>query len=127
MAVPFKMVPKRNVLVSPPVVKYYPVAVAAGSVDFDYLCDKVARRSSMSPADCYGAIIALTDVIGEELLQGNIVTLEHLGSFRLTLKGTPADSETDLGKSNITEAKVIYKPSKIMSRVIRGAKFRRLR
>jgi predicted histone-like DNA-binding protein len=127
MAVLFKMIPKKNMLVSPPVVKYYPVAISDGEADFDYLCKRVAQRSTVSAADCYGALVALTEVIGEELLDGKIVSLDRLGSFKLTLKGTPADTAHELGKSNVIGAKVVYKPSKIMKKTIGSARFKRLR
>lgn len=127
MPVHFKMVPKRNMLVSPPEVKYFPTVVSSGEVDFEYLAKTVADRSTFSEADCYGALIGLTEVIGEELLKGNIVSLDRLGSFRLTIKGTAADTEQELGKTNIIEAKIVYRPSKMMKRTLRGAKFKRLR
>jgi hypothetical protein len=52
MAVNFKMVPKKNILVSPPQVKYYPCAIHKGEEDLDSLAELVSSQSSMSKADC---------------------------------------------------------------------------
>ncbi len=42
MAIQFKMVPKKNILVSPPQIKYYPCALHEGEEDLDILAEMVA-------------------------------------------------------------------------------------
>lgn len=127
MPVKFKMVPKKNVLVHPPEIKYYPCAVSQGEVDLDDLAEVVASRSTVSRADCYGVIYGLTQVIGEMLSDGKIVKIDALGSLKLTLQGTPADSETELGKSNIKKVNVIYKPAKELKNKLKRITFKRIR
>lgn len=112
---------------SPPVTKYYPCAVHSGEVDLDRLSDIAASRSTLSKADCYAAIIALTQAIGESLSEGHIVRLDNLGTFQITLKGLPADSPEDLGKANIKKGAVIYKPSRKMKEVIKNLSYKRIR
>lgn len=127
MAISFKLTGKKNPMTTPPEIKYYPVAIHDGEVTLDYIAKRVAMRSTISEADCYGALIALTEVIGEELSDGKIVKLERLGSFQVTLQGTPADSDKDLGKSNIKGARIVYKPSKEMKRTLAKLQFKRMR
>ena len=121
------MVPKKNNLVSPPITKYYPCAVHTGEEDLDSLSEIVASRSSLSKADCYGVIIAMTQVIGESLSEGRIVKIDNLGTFQITLKGLPADSPEDLGKASIKGANIIYKPSRNMKQTIKQLKYKRIR
>jgi hypothetical protein len=66
------MIPKRNSLVSPPIIKYYPCAVSKGEVNLDNLARIIASRTTMSRPDCFGGIMALSDVFGESLANGNI-------------------------------------------------------
>jgi len=127
MAVSFKMVPKKNNLVSPPETKYYPCAVHSGEVNLNQLAAIVASRSTVSRVDCYGVIIGLTQAISESLAAGRIVKIDELGTFQLTLQGLPADSPADLGKSNIKGAKIIYKPSKDMKSNLRQLTYKRIR
>ena len=127
MSVQFKMVPKKNILVSPPVIKYYPCAVSKGEVNLDDLAKIISGRCSMSRADCYGVIIALSDAIGEALSNGNIVKIDNLGSFQLNLSGTPAATEDALGKSNIKGAKINYKPSKDLKIKVNKITYKRMR
>lgn len=127
MAVTFKMVPKKNIMVDPPVIKYYPCAVSQGKVDLEALAQVVASRTTMSEADCYGVLVALTKAIGDSLVNGKIIDLDFLGSFTLTLQGTPADTLDELGKSTIKKVNIAYKPSKTLKKKINESTFTRLR
>ena len=92
MAIEFKMVPKQNNIASPPQTKYYPCAVSKGEVDLEYLAEIIASRSTVTVADCYGVLIGMSQVIGEELANGKIVKIDRLGTFALTLKGVGTDT-----------------------------------
>lgn len=127
MPVKYKMVPKKNSLVSPPEIKYYPCAVSQGEVTLDDLAKIIASRSTVSRADCYGVIYGLTQVIGEMLSEGKIVKIDSLGSLKVTLQGTPANTEAELGKSNIKKVNVIYKPAKELKNTLNEINFKRIR
>jgi predicted histone-like DNA-binding protein len=127
MAIRFKMVPKKNIMVIPPKVNYYPCAVSNGIEDLDSLSKKISSRSSMSQADCYGVVAALAQVINESLQEGKIVNLDFLGSFKITLQGTPAATEEELGKANIKGAKIIYHPSRKMKETLTSLEYKRIR
>ncbi|MBA4318287.1 MAG: hypothetical protein C0412_07790 [Flavobacterium sp.] len=127
MSVSFKMVPKKNYLATPPVTKYYPCAIHNGEDDLDSLANIVTSQSTISKADCYGVIIALTQAIGESLSAGRIVRIDNLGTFQITLQGLPADSPDDLGKSSIKGAKIIYKPARNMKQTLKQLTYKRLR
>ncbi|MGL2967023.1 HU family DNA-binding protein [Flavobacterium sp. XGLA_31] len=127
MAVHFKMVAKQNNLASPPEIQYYPCAVHQGVMDLNALAEVISASSTLTPADCYGVIIALTDAIGEALKQGRIIKMEALGTFQLTLQGAAATSPEALGKSNIKGAKVVYKPSAKIKKKLKQVVFKRVR
>ena len=127
MPVKYKMVPKKNSLVSPPEIKYYPCAVSQGEVTLDDLAKIIASRSTVSRADCYGVIYGLTQVIGEMLSEGKIVKIDSLGSLKVTLQGTPANTEAELGKSNIKKVNVIFKPAKELKNTLNEINFKRIR
>jgi len=127
MAVHFKMVPKQNNIASPPVVKFYPCAVSKGEVTLDDLSKMVADNCSMSKADCYGVIIALSHVIETSLSNGNIVKIDNLGTFSLTLQGTAADSPEPLGKSSIKASKIVFRPSKDINKAMKKIEYKRIR
>ena len=127
MAVDFKMVPKQNNIATPPEVKYYPCAVSSGEVDLDYIADIIAGRCTVSVADCYGVLIAMSDVIGEQLANGKIVKIERLGTFALTIKASGTDEPEKLNKNCILGARMVYKPAKNLKRTLNNLQYKRIR
>ena len=127
MAVSFKMLPKKNNLATPPEIKYYPCAIHNGEDDLDSLADIVASQSTISKADCYGVIMALTKAISESLAEGRIVRIDSLGTFQITLEGLPANSLEELGKANIKRAKIVYKPALNMKKKLKGLTYKRIK
>jgi len=127
MSVQFKMIPKQNNLITPPEVKYYPCAVSRGEMQLNDLAKIISERSSMSKADCYGVVVALSEVIGESLSDGKIVKIDSLGTFQLLLKGTASETEDVLGKANITGARIRYKPSQELKKMVKRITYKRVR
>lgn len=114
-------------MVTPPQIKYYPCAIHEGEDDLDSLADIVSSQSTISKADCYGVIMALTKVIGESLSDGRIVRIDSLGSFQITVQGLPGESPDELGKATIKGANIIYKPSKNMKKMLKGLTYKRIK
>jgi len=95
--------------------------------DLESLSEIVASQSTISKADCYGVIMALTKVIGESLSDGRIGRIDSLGSFQITLQGLSAETPDELGKANIKGAKIVYKPSRNMKRNLNQLVYKRIR
>ena len=127
MSIEFKMVPKQNNIASPPQTKYYPCAVSKGEVDLEYLAEIIASRSTVTVADCYGVLIGMSQVIGEELANGKIVKIDRLGTFALTLKGVGTDTPEKLNKNTILGAKILFKPARNFKKLLQNLSYKRLR
>ena len=127
MAIEFKMVPKQNNIASPPQTKYYPCAVSKGEVDLEYLAEIIASRSTVTVADCYGVLIGMSQVIGEELANGKIVKIDRLGTFALTLKGVRTDTPEKLHNNTILGAKILFKPARNFKKLLQNLSYKRLR
>jgi predicted histone-like DNA-binding protein len=127
MSVRFKMVPKQNNIASPPQTQYYPCVVSSGGVDLEFLAEKVSSRSTLTRADCYAVMVAMTEVIGEELARGRIVKIDQLGSFSLTLKGTGTDDPERLNKNTIIGAKILFKPAQQLKIILKNLTYKRIR
>ena len=91
------------------------------------LANIVSSRSTMSKADCYGVMIAMSEAIGDALLEGNIVKIEALGTFMLTVQGSASNTIDDLGKANIKSSRIVYKPSIEIKRKLKNIIFKRIR
>jgi len=127
MAISFTMIPKKNMLVQPPQINYYPCAVMQGETTLDTLAEILSKRSTLSNADIYATLVGLTEVVGEELASGRIVRLADLGSFQVSLQGTAAASTKPNGKDRIKKARLLFKPGKNLKTMLKDLMYKRLR
>ena len=86
---------------------------------------KIEKFSALSEADIRGVIIALENVIQDEIINGKIIRLDKLGSFypSMSSEGTLTDKEFTV--ANIKSAKVNYRPGKRISDALSTAVFKK--
>jgi predicted histone-like DNA-binding protein len=89
----------------------------------EVLCRKVAEHSAYSRGAVMGLLIELSEVLTEELLNGNRVKFGELGTFGVSLHCEPADREKDFTKSNIKSVDVTFTPSEVLLENLSYAEF----
>lgn len=94
-------------------VKYVPKSVTSGSVEFEKLCEKVARLCGIHRKIVDLVITGATDEMADMLDDGKSVRLGDFGLFRPTITGKSADSEEDVTASNIVRRRIVFTPGKI--------------
>lgn len=127
MSISYKMVLKKQSMVTPPIEKYYPCAIHEGMDDLESLSDKIASNSNISKADCYRIVMSLTKEIEESLAMGRVVHIMTLGSFKINIHGEGVDSPEDARKAKINGAKIIYRPSKNMNETLSQLTYKRIK
>ncbi|MBF2708237.1 HU family DNA-binding protein [Flavobacterium soyangense] len=127
MSISYKMVLKKQSLVTPPTEKYYPCAIHEGMDDLDSLSKRIALNSNISKADCYRIVMSLTKEIEESLAMGRVVHIMTLGSFKINIHGKGVDSPEDSTKAEITGAKIIYNPSPNMNETLGQLTYKRIK
>lgn len=127
MAISYKMVLKKQSMITPPIEKYYPCAIHEGMDDLESLSERIASNSSISQADCYRIVMSLTKVIEESLAMGRVVHIKTLGSFKINVNGVGVDSPEASVKDEIKGAKIIYRPSPNMNKVLGGLTYKRIK
>jgi predicted histone-like DNA-binding protein len=127
MAISYKMVLKKQSMLTPPIEKYYPCAIHEGMDDLESLSDKISLNSSICQADCYRIVMSLTKVIAESLAMGRVVNIQTLGSFKINIHGTGVDSPEDSVKDEIKGAKIIYRPSPNMNKTLGQLTYKRIK
>ncbi len=125
MAVKYTVVPKKDPFKpeSPP--KYYPIAVSTDHTGLRALAERIALMSTYSIGDTIGMLELLLQVLPDELARGNIVELGELGAFYLTIRASGEDDPEKVGRDNIKEAKVHFKPGKSFRNVLNDIQFRK--
>ncbi len=119
-----KSIPKRNPQAPEEEPKLYASAIHDEKVEIDSLATFVAQRCSLRRADVHGVLVALMDLIPDELLKGNIVSLGELGSFYATVSSEGVDTEDELSLSMVKGTKIQYRPTKELKNKLRMLDFR---
>ena len=125
MPIKFKVTSKVNSLTEPPTTKYYPCAVRKEVVDLEALAEQISESSTVSEVDCYAVVVGLRKVILQQLMRGNSVNIDHLGTFSISLAVTGETEQSDVTAKNILNAKINFKPDVRMKRKLAEAKFKK--
>lgn len=124
MAIKFNVVEKGQPgVVGGGVKRWYAIANTDGELSVDELSKEIEKFSALSEADIRGVIIALENVIVNELQNGRIIRLDKLGSFYPSLMSLPADTEDAFNSTMIKGAKVNYRPGQRITAALKTAKF----
>ncbi len=83
---------KKNALVDPATVKYYPQIAPGTPVTLNQIVKRIEKRSTVASADVKAVLDALQYEVIEILAEGNTVRLGDLGSFRLTIHSKGMDT-----------------------------------
>ena len=90
--------------------KWHANAISAGEIKLRALCKEIAARSTVSPADTQAVMVALTEVMAEQLAEGKIVRLGDFGAFQISVSSKGAESEAKFNASLIKNSKVVFRP-----------------
>ena len=95
-------------------VKHYPQLVTVGKpADTQEVARRIARESTLSPADVHAVIRALPEVMSQIMSEGRSVSLDGLGSFRYTgVVGKTVDRAEDVSADLFTGIRVRFTPAR---------------
>ena len=108
-----------------PDAKYYKgTAVKTGELDFEKLAKRINNSTTVTQADCYVVLKSMKDHIIEALLDGQVVALDDLGRFQVSLQGKCYNEET-LADPEFKPAdmirghKIVFRPDPALKRDVR--------
>ena len=86
---------------------FHGAAIKTGELTMEKLAKRINNSTTITQTDCYAVLKSMKDHIVEALTEGQVVVLEDLGRFQVTLQGKcyPEDVLTS----------VEFKPSEMIS------------
>jgi len=112
MPIKLNIVARPNPLNREEPVRYYANAVHPSTMGVEELARQIAKRCTLRESDVRGALIALMDVLPDELCKGSIVSFGEIGNFYVNVSSEGANSAAEFTKGNLTGAKVVFQPTK---------------
>lgn len=95
--------------------KWYPSVITVGKpAGTQEIAQRLARESTLSPADVHAVIRGLPTVMAEIMAEGRSINLEGLGSFRYTSisSGNGVEAESEVNASQINAIRVRFTPAR---------------
>lgn len=94
---------------------WYPRSVTVGKpVETQELANRIARESTVSPADTHAVLRALPDIMADFMKKSRAIHIEGLGWFRYTTvaAGNGVEKKEDVSSDQITGLRVQFTPDR---------------
>ena len=79
---------------NPDVDYFHGQAIKTGELTLEKLSKRINNSTTITQTDCYAVLKSMKDHIAEALIEGQVVVLDDLGRFQVTLQGKCYNAET---------------------------------
>lgn len=131
MAITYKVTKIRNPKY-PDANYFHGQAVKTGELNFEKLAKRINNSTTVTQSDCYAVLKSMKDHIIEALTEGQVVVLDDLGRFQVSLQGKCYPQEVmqaeDFSPSaQIKSHKIVFKPDvELKKEVAKDFKLKRI-
>ena len=100
---------------NPDVDYFHGQAIKTGELTLEKLAKRINNSTTITQTDCYAVLKSMKDHIAEALTEGQVVVLDDLGRFQVTLQGKCYNAETladeeFVPSSYIKGHKIVFRP-----------------
>ena len=108
----------------PDVDYFHGQAIKTGELTLEKLSKRINNSTTITQTDCYAVLKSMKDHIAEALIEGQVVVLDDLGRFQVTLQGKCYNAETladeeFLPSSYIKGHKIVFRPDARLKEEVR--------
>jgi predicted histone-like DNA-binding protein len=90
--------------------KLHARVVTNGTMNIDRLAQYIHEECTLATADVKASLVALVEVMADELASGRRIHLDGLGYFQLTLSSPPVDSPRQIRAESVRVRSVAFRP-----------------
>ena len=108
---------------NPDVDYFHGQAIKTGELTLEKLSKRINNSTTITQTDCYAVLKSMKDHIAEALIEGQVVVLDDLGRFQVTLQGKcyPGDvltSEEFKPSEMIRGHKIVFRPDAALKKEV---------
>ena len=126
MAIPFKVIAKANPSDRSLPERFFGNAQVGGEATLRDLANRISSMSTLTTIDTLAVLEAFVQVIPGELTNGRIVRLGDFGSLRVLLQSQGSDTPEEFTSSLINQARVRFRPGRLIQNALDTATFQRV-
>ena len=107
----------------PEVDYFHGQAIKTGELTLDKLAKRINNSTTVTQADCRAVLVSMKDHIIEALTEGQVVVLDDLGRFQVTLQGKCYNAERmateDFSPSAMIKGhKIVFRPDATLKKEV---------
>lgn len=103
--------------------KFYAKSQAYGNLSLETICENVSHSGSIVRGDVLAVSDGLIFQMIAGLRTGQIVELGDFGHFQIQLKSQGSEVSTDFNSSNISKARIQFRPGKMLQNMLKTLEF----
>ena len=108
---------------NPDVDYFHGQAIKTGELTLDKLAKRINNSTTVTQADCRAVLVSMKDHIIEALTEGQVVVLDDLGRFQITLQGKCYPKEVinaeDFSPSSMIKShKIVFRPDAALKKAV---------
>lgn len=123
MSVKFNVVQRGNPSKPTDPKKHYANTVAAGEITLKQLSKRISAMSTVNSGDILAVLDLLTQVMSEELGDGNIVRLGDFGNFQISISSEGQATADKVTGDTVKNAKILFRPGKDLKNMLATVSF----
>ena len=109
---------------NPDVDYFHGAAIKTGELTMEKLAKRINNSTTVTQSDCYAVLKSMQEHIIEALTEGQVVVLDDLGRFQVTLQGKCYNAETladeeFVPSSYIKGHKIVFRPDARLKEEVR--------
>ena len=102
---------------------YHGQAIKTGELTMDKLARRINNSTTVTQGDCYAVLKSMKEHIIEALTEGQVVVLDDLGRFQVTLQGKCYSqdmmAESDFSPSAMIKGhKIVFRPDAALKKEV---------
>ncbi|MBQ7968050.1 MAG: HU family DNA-binding protein [Bacteroidaceae bacterium] len=102
---------------------FHAQAIKTGELTLEKLARRINNSTTVTQADCRAVLISMKDHIIEALTEGQVVVLDDLGRFQVTLQGRCYSQDTmaasDFAPSAMIKGhKIVFRPDAALKKAV---------
>ena len=108
---------------NPDVDYFHGQAIKTGELTLEKLSKRINNSTTITQTDCYAVLKSMKDHIAEALIEGQVVVLDDLGRFQVTLQGKcytqEMMAETDFAPASMIKGhKIVFRPDAALKKAV---------
>ena len=108
---------------NPDVDYFHGQAIKTGELTLEKLARRINNSTTVTQADCRAVLVSMKDHIIEALTEGQVVVLDDLGRFQITLQGKCYPKEVinaeDFSPSAMIKShKIVFRPDAALKKAV---------